>query len=104
MTKIKLSPCFLVEDMQDHNIFGCKIYSEAICLGLNLTFHTHIPVYNYSKYPPWPQLMFKFISKLLLFVCLEKKADQSCTYNLLIGLLTSYKEIQCFISKYDPSL
>ena len=38
--------------MQDHNIFGCKIYIEAIFLGLNLTLHAHTPVYKYSKYPP----------------------------------------------------
>ena len=31
--------------MQDHNIFGCKIYSESIFLGLNL-------IYKYSKDPP----------------------------------------------------
>ena len=38
--------------MQDHNIFGCKIYGESIFLGLNLTLHTHTPVHHYSKYPP----------------------------------------------------
>ena len=32
--------------MQDHNIFVCKIYSESIFLGLNLTLHTHIPVHT----------------------------------------------------------
>ena len=35
--------------MQDHNIFGCKIYSEAIFLGLNFTLHTHTPAYKYNK-------------------------------------------------------
>ena len=43
---------FWVEDMQDHNIFGCKIYSEAIFLVLNFTLHTHSPVYKYNKYLP----------------------------------------------------
>ena len=37
--------------MQDHNIFGCKIYSESIFLGLNFILHTHTPVYKCSKYP-----------------------------------------------------
>ena len=51
LTKVKLSSLFLG---QDHNIFGCKIYSESIFLGLNLTLHTLTPVYKYSKYPPPP--------------------------------------------------
>ena len=38
--------------MQDHDIFWCKIYSEAIFLGLNLTLHMHTLIYKYSKYPP----------------------------------------------------
>ena len=38
--------------MQDHNIFGCKIYTESIFLGLNFTLHTHTPRSKYSKYPP----------------------------------------------------
>ena len=40
--------------MQDHNIFGSKIYSESIYLGLNFIFHTQTPVHvhKYSKYTP----------------------------------------------------
>ena len=42
---------FWVGDTQDPNIFGCKIFSESIFLGLNWTLHTHTPLYRYSKYP-----------------------------------------------------
>ena len=50
------------------------------------------------------KLLFKFIIKLLLPIFLEKEADQWCSYNLLIVLLTPDKEIQCFIFPYGPSL
>ena len=41
--------------MQDLSVFGRKIFSQAIILGLNLTLHMHTLVYKYGKYPPGPK-------------------------------------------------
>ena len=53
MTKIQFyRPYFWVGDMQDLNIFGCKIFRKSMFWGLNFTLHTHTPVYKHMKYPP----------------------------------------------------
>ncbi len=49
-------PYFWVRDVQYTNNFGSKLFNEPIFLGLNLTLHTHTPVYKCSKYPPCLQL------------------------------------------------
>ena len=60
--------------MQDDNVFGCKIYSESIFLGLNLTLHTHNPYINIAS-TPGPSIFTNFQGKLeplnLKMVCVS---------------------------------
>ena len=75
--------------MQDRNIFGCKIYSESIFLGLNLTLHTHSPAYKYSKYPPG-DVTSVFVQADFLAGSLKKSALTSRGKNL--SVLTKLKK------------
>ena len=55
--------------MQDPNIFGCKIFSEATILGLNLTLHTNTPVYKYGKSPLGSLFHLLWTNIRLLLTC-----------------------------------
>ena len=48
LTHENCHPSFWVEDIQNPNIFGCKIFSESIFLGLNWALHTHTPLRRIS--------------------------------------------------------
>ena len=53
--------------MQDPNIFGSKMFSESIFVGLNLTLHGQRSVYKCSKYTPGLSLSSLAVSYILNF-------------------------------------